>query len=179
MIKDSHTVTHTFTGETISFIKKTKQELLIEVHLPPNAVGPPLHSHDRFTEQFTVIEGELTVTYKKEHLILTPGKTITVPLKEAHTFNNPSTKPVRFTVALTPGEGFEESVRIHYGLMEDGLTNDKGIPNNLFYTIYILYLQNTLVSGIPIWIQRSLFRFIIQIGKRTGMYTSLNKYLSH
>ncbi|MFI8684770.1 cupin domain-containing protein [Rossellomorea sp. NPDC077527] len=179
MIQDSNTVTHTFTGETISFLKKTKEALLIEVSLPPNTVGPPLHFHDRFTEQFTVIEGKLTVTHKKEQHVLTPGKTIFVPLKEAHTFHNQSTKPVRFTVSLAPGEGFEESVRIHYGLMEDGLTNDKGIPNNLFNTVYILYLQNTLVSGIPIWIQRFLFRFFIQIGKRTGRYKLLNKYLSH
>ncbi|MBO9129280.1 cupin domain-containing protein [Bacillus sp. 165] len=176
MTQNSNTVIHKFTGETITFLKKTNQELLIEVILPPNTIGPPLHFHDRFTEQFTVIKGELTVIHNKERHILIPGETIFVPLKEAHTFRNESHEPVRFTVKLTPGEGFEESVRIHYGLMEDGLTNDKGNPKNLFYTLYILYLQNTLVSGIPIWIQRVLFT-IIPIGKRIGTYQSLNKYI--
>ncbi len=61
MPKLARKVQHKFTGESISFIKsalETNEEyLLIEVSLPPHGDGPPLHYHDRFEEQFVVMQG--------------------------------------------------------------------------------------------------------------------------
>ncbi|MHA6482043.1 cupin domain-containing protein [Paenibacillus sp. strain BS8-2] len=171
------TVTHRYTGETISFLESNKDYLLIEVTLPAGASGPPLHYHDRFTEEFTVMEGELAVTHEGKQQALKPGTSLLVPHSESHTFNNRSDRPVRFQVRLSPGGGFEKSVRIHYGLMDDGLTDAKGNPKNIFFAFYILQLQNTLIAGMPLWLQRPMFAAAVGLGRLTGSFKRLDKYL--
>ncbi|HEY4430097.1 MAG TPA: cupin domain-containing protein [Paenibacillus sp.] len=174
-------VTNQVTGEQITFIetaKDTKGEyLLIEVALPPHGKGPPLHIHDRFEEEFEVISGKLTVTLGKTDHILIAGERRIAPLKTPHTFTNNDDEPVVFRVRLTPPSQFEQSVRIHYGLMEDGLTDAKGNPKLLAHTALVLSLQNTLIVGIPFWIQRSVFGLIVKRANKKGQYKNLEKYI--
>ena len=82
-----------------------------------------------------------------------------------------------FRVKLTPGLFFEESARIHYGLMKDGLTNDKGQPTKLTHTALILSMQNTLVAGLPIGLQRKLFGWIVKRAYKKGVYNNLDRYI--
>lgn len=174
------TVTNRVTGEQITFIetaKDTKGEyLLIEVALPPHGKGPPLHIHDRFEEEFEVISGKLTVTLGKTNHILVAGERRIAPMKTPHTFTNNDDGPVVFRVRLTPPSQFEQSVRIHYGLMEDGLTDAKGNPKLLAHTALVLLLQNTLIAGIPLWIQRRIFGLIVKRAYKRGIYEALEKY---
>lgn len=175
------TVTHRFTGEAITFLETATEtsgkHLLIEVYLPPFGQGPPLHIHDEFVETFTVLEGTLTVTVNDTLHELSANQSITAPLHTAHTFTNRHHLPVRFQVLLTPPSQFEQSIRIHYGLMTDGFTTNQGVPKNLFYLFYILQLQNTFIAGKSIRLQRILFRVSTAIGKQLGMYEPLKKYI--
>jgi quercetin dioxygenase-like cupin family protein len=174
------TVTNQVTGEQITFIETAKgtngEYLLIEVALPPHGKGPPLHIHDRFEEEFEVISGKLTVTLGKTDHLLIAGERRIAPLKTPHTFTNNDDEPVVFRVRLTPPSQFEQSVRIHYGLMEDGLTDAKGNPKLLAHTALVLSLQNTLIVGIPFWIQRSVFGLIVKCANKKGQYKKLEKY---
>lgn len=174
------TVTNRVTGEQITFLEKAEdtndEYLLIEVALPPFGKGPPLHIHDRFEEEFEVIAGKLTVTLGKTKRVLEAGGRCTAPLRTPHTFANEHDGPVVFRVRLTPPTGFEQSVRIHYGLMDDGLTDEKGNPTSFAHTALILTLQNTLIVGIPRWIQRQLFGFIVKRARKKGAYVALHKY---
>lgn len=175
-----HTVKNQVTGEQITFIETAKdtngQYLLIEVALPPYGKGPPLHIHDRFEEEFEVITGKLTVTLGKTKHILEAGDRRIAPLKTPHTFMNNDDEPVIFRVRLTPPSQFEQSVRIHYGLMDNGLTDAKGKPKSLAHTALVLSLQNTLIVGIPLWIQRSIFGLIVKRARKRGSYAQLEKY---
>lgn len=174
------TVTHKVTGEQITFLETAKatngQYLLIEVALPPHGKGPPLHIHDRFEEEFEVISGKLTVTLGKIKHTLEAGNRCVATLKTPHTFTNNDDEPVIFRVRLTPPSQFEQSVRIHYGLMDDGLTDDKGNPKSLAHTALVLSLQNTLIAGIPRWLQRCLFGLIVTRARKRGGYAALEKY---
>ena len=60
--------------------------------------------------------------------------------------------------------------------MDEGLTDNKGVPKSLFHIALILTLQNTLTLDKPIWIQRALFGTLLQIGKVTNVYKPLVKY---
>lgn len=174
------TVTNRVTGEQITFLetaKDTNEEyLLIEVALPPFGKGPPLHIHDRFEEEFEVITGMLTVTLGKTKHLLVAGDRCVAPLKTPHTFTNEHEDHVVFRVRLTPPSKFEQSVRIHYGLMDDGLTDEKGNPKSLAYTALVLSLQDTLIVGIPFWVQRYLFKRTVKHARKKGVYTALEKY---
>ena len=175
------TITHRYTGEQITFIhtmEETNGEFLyIEVALPPYGKGPPLHVHDVFEEEFEVVSGTLTITVEKEHKELTEGQQLLAPKGIKHTFNNKHDEPVVFRVKLTPGLFFEESARIHYGLMEDGFTNDKGEPTKLVHTALILSMQNTLVAGLPIGLQRKLFGWLVKRAYKKGAYNNFDKYV--
>ncbi|GBF72565.1 hypothetical protein PA598K_00822 [Paenibacillus sp. 598K] len=174
------TVQHRYTSESITFVETAEESggayLLIEVALPPRGKGPPLHLHDRFTEQFEVRQGHLTVVVKQEEVVLEAGQSLLVPQETAHTFKNNHDEPVVFRVRLTPPLQFEASVRVHYGLMGDGLTDEQGNPKNLYHVALILMLQNTWVAEKPRWLQRVLFRTLVMIGKRTGAFKPLEKY---
>ena len=175
------TITHRYTGEQITFIHTTVEThgefLLIKVALPPLGKGPPLHVHDEFEEEFEVISGILTITVEKEEKELTVGQQLLAPKGVKHTFNNKYEEPVVFRVKLTPGLYFEESARIHYGLMADGLTNDKGQPIKITHTALILSMQNTLVAGLPVRLQRKIFGWIVKRAYKKGAYNSLDKYI--
>ncbi|AWE09137.1 cupin domain-containing protein [Lysinibacillus sp. 2017] len=174
------TVVNQVTGEQITFLETAQEtngeHLLIEVALPPQGDGPPLHLHDEFEEEFEVVSGKLTVTLGKEQHILQQGDRRLVTLNTVHTFTNNYDEPVVFRVRLTPPSEFEQSVRIHYGLMDDGLVDAKGNPKDLAHTALILSMQNTLVAGIPLWIQRKLFKFIVNRAHKKNRYKALEKY---
>lgn len=167
---------HRYTGEQIQFLETTHTHSLIEVTLPPNGDGPPLHKHDQYRETFTVVSGTLEVTIQKEKFTLTAGQSATVELNQNHRFTNSSNEAVTFQVELTPACDFESAVRIHYGLMDDGYTDEKGNPINSAHLAVILYLQNTWIAGVPIGIQRSIAKFLIRRANRKGQLDLLERY---
>ena len=176
----ARTVTHKFTGEQVTFLQTAAdtdgQLLHIEVKLPPQGDGPPLHVHDEFEERFEVIDGQLTVFVAERKMVLQKGETVIAPIGIPHTFTNEHDAPVTFQVWLTPASNFEQSMRIHYGLMDNGLTNDQGVPKNIFHLIYILKLQNTYVAGKSMKVQRAIFNVLLKVGKLMKSFDQLEKY---
>ena len=59
---------------------------LIDMHVPPGG-GPPPHRHD-FEEMFTVLDGEVQVTFRGQTIIARAGQTINVPANAPHSFTN-------------------------------------------------------------------------------------------
>jgi quercetin dioxygenase-like cupin family protein len=78
---------------------------LIDMHVPPGG-GPPPHRHD-FEETFTILEGELELTFRGEHMIARAGETVNVPANAPHAFTNASGEPVRLLCICAPS-GQEE-----------------------------------------------------------------------
>lgn len=175
------TVTHRYTGERVTFLETAAEtggaHLLIEVELPPGGDGPPLHSHLTFVEEFRVLEGALQVRLGRRRIELRQGSGVRVEIGQNHTFSNPGSERVRFTVRLTPPSQFEESMRIHYGLMDDGRTNSRGIPRRIAHAALILWMQDTLVAGIPRRLQRRLLGWLVRWGDARGEYTGFETYL--
>jgi mannose-6-phosphate isomerase-like protein (cupin superfamily) len=175
------TIVNAFTGEQITFVKTSQETngeyMLIKVYLPPHSEGPPLHYHLAFEEQFEVIEGELTVQVKNEKSILKANEQLLVDKNVNHRFSNETNQPVTFYVTLTPGSQFEESMRIGYGLIEDGKVNKKGIPKNIFHLAMLLKMQDTNLAGVPLFVQKLVFGNAASIGTRFGMDKTLKKYL--
>lgn len=78
---------------------------LIDMHVPPGG-GPPPHRHD-FEEMFTVLDGEVQVTFRGETLVARAGETINVPANAPHAFTNAGDKPSRLLYMCAPS-GQEE-----------------------------------------------------------------------
>jgi quercetin dioxygenase-like cupin family protein len=78
---------------------------LIDMHVPPGG-GPPPHRHD-FEETFTLLEGELEVTFRGSQRVVEAGETIHVPANAPHQFHNRSSEPARMLCICSPA-GQEE-----------------------------------------------------------------------
>jgi mannose-6-phosphate isomerase-like protein (cupin superfamily) len=78
---------------------------LIDMHVPPGA-GPPPHRHD-FEEMFSILEGELEVTFRGTKSVLRAGETANIPANAPHQFRNASERPVRLLCLCAPA-GQEE-----------------------------------------------------------------------
>jgi quercetin dioxygenase-like cupin family protein len=73
---------------------------LIDMYVPPGG-GPPPHRHD-FEEMFTVLEGEIELTFRGERSIARTGETVNVPANAPHSFRNIGQHPARLLCMCAP-----------------------------------------------------------------------------
>ena len=78
---------------------------LIDMLVPPGG-GPPPHRHD-FEEMFTILEGEIELSFRGEAKQASTGSTVNIPANAPHSFKNKSDKPARLLCMCTPS-GQEE-----------------------------------------------------------------------
>jgi len=78
---------------------------LIDMLVPPGG-GPPPHRHD-FEEMFTIVDGEIELTFRGEKHRAGAGSTVNIPANAPHAFKNVSDKPARLLCMCTPA-GQEE-----------------------------------------------------------------------
>jgi quercetin dioxygenase-like cupin family protein len=81
---------------------------LIDMHVPPGG-GPPPHRHD-FEEMFTILDGEIELTFRGVSAVATAGETINVPANAPHVFRNVSDRAARLLCLCSPA-GQEEFFR--------------------------------------------------------------------
>jgi len=73
---------------------------LIDMHIPAGG-GPPPHRHD-FEEMFTVLDGEVELSFRGQSLVARAGETVNVPANAPHGFRNTSGAPARLLCMCTP-----------------------------------------------------------------------------
>jgi quercetin dioxygenase-like cupin family protein len=78
---------------------------LIDMLVPPGG-GPPPHRHD-FEEMFSILEGEIEVTFRGLPSILRTGETANIPANAPHHFRNVSQRTARLLCLCSPA-GQEE-----------------------------------------------------------------------
>ena len=81
---------------------------LIDMHVPPGG-GPPPHRHD-FEEMFSVLDGEIELTFRDQTVVATAGETVNVPANAPHVFRNAGDRPARLLCLCSPA-GQEEFFR--------------------------------------------------------------------
>ena len=89
----------------VSGAKTAGRYTLIDMHVPPGG-GPPPHRHD-FEEMFTILDGEVELTFRGVSVVATAGETINVPANAPHVFRNVSKSPARLLCLCAPA-GQEE-----------------------------------------------------------------------
>jgi quercetin dioxygenase-like cupin family protein len=73
---------------------------LIDMHVPAGG-GPPPHRHD-FEEMFTVLDGEVLLTFRGQQSVARAGETVNVPANAPHAFTNASGRPARLLCMCSP-----------------------------------------------------------------------------
>jgi quercetin dioxygenase-like cupin family protein len=85
------------------------QVSMIEILVPAQNAGPPLHKHD-FDEAFYILEGELIFQVEDELITKRAGELAFIPRNVAHALANQSDADARYLLVCTPA-GFER----HWG----------------------------------------------------------------
>jgi quercetin dioxygenase-like cupin family protein len=73
---------------------------LIDMLVPPGG-GPPPHRHD-FEEMFTILEGEIELTFRGEKSTARSGETVNIPANAPHSFRNSVQQPARLLCLCSP-----------------------------------------------------------------------------
>jgi quercetin dioxygenase-like cupin family protein len=73
---------------------------LIDMHVPAGG-GPPPHRHD-FEEMFTILDGEVELSFRGQSFVARAGETVNVPANAPHGFRNTSAAPARLLCMCTP-----------------------------------------------------------------------------
>jgi quercetin dioxygenase-like cupin family protein len=146
----------------------------LEIRLKPGGKND-LHYHLTYSEVFTALDGDLGVRHAgKQTTLLKPGESIRVEPGEVHAFYNPGNSDIRFKVELLPGhEGFEKSLRILYGLANDGLVNKKSIPKNLYHIAVIAKLSEMRSANLLLRLMSPLFDYLGKKAEKNGIEKDL------
>ncbi len=106
-------------GDTYSVLVTGQQTggryCLIDMHVPDGG-GPPPHRHD-FEEMFTILEGEVTFTFRGEDQTVGAGSTVNIPANAPHFFRNQSGGDARMLCLCAPA-GQDEYFRRVGDLLE-------------------------------------------------------------
>jgi mannose-6-phosphate isomerase-like protein (cupin superfamily) len=100
-------------GEDRTFlIKAARPELsLIEYDAGPDYTGASPHYHERHTDAFYVLAGELLFTIGREQVAAPAGTAVVAPPGVVHAFTNASGGRVRFLNVHAPDAGFAAYIR--------------------------------------------------------------------
>ncbi len=165
--------------DKITFIRTAEEShdaiTEIEVELAPKG-GNDLHYHKSFDEEFTAIEGNLGLEVNGRKITLKPGETAIAKKGEHHRFFNPSdTETILFIVRITPGNtGFENCLRIAYGLANDGKIGKSGLPSIPVMAL-LMEMGDTGVTGGIGAVVKPLFKLIARRARRRGLELELLK----
>ena len=145
-------ITNPIAQEEIIFHATAKstngERTLMEVTLGPKG-GNPLHYHRQFAERFTILDGELNVQIGSVIHKLKKGDTATAKIGDRNRFYNTSGKPVKFHCELLPAhEGFENVLRIGFGLANDGFAGSNGMPKSLIHNGVLMNLGDGYFVGV-------------------------------
>ncbi len=103
-------------GDTYTILVDGRQTAgrytLIDMLIPPGG-GPPPHRHN-FEELFSILEGEVTLTFRGETITAGVGTTVNIPANAPHQFQNTSGDTVRLLCLCAPSgqEAFFREVGI-------------------------------------------------------------------
>jgi quercetin dioxygenase-like cupin family protein len=127
------------------------------------------HRHPDLVEQFTVLEGTLTVKIDGLTRILHQDETAVIEAGIWHDWWNAGDRDARVRVEITPGERFVHKIETFFGLARLGHTDDKGMPHPLQLALSAREFSDVIVfRSPPLVVQRALFGALAPVARWRG-----------
>ena len=127
------------------------------------------HRHPALVEQFTVLEGELTVKRDGQTSILRRGETAVIEPGVWHDWWNAGDRDARVRVEVTPGERFLYMIETFFGLARLGHTDGKGMAYPLQAALTAREFSDVIVfRSPPLAVQRALFGALAVVARWRG-----------
>jgi quercetin dioxygenase-like cupin family protein len=147
---------------------------MVQVELEPNG-GNDWHYHNSFEESFTVLDGAVKIGQNGAEVLLQKGDSARAMKKEMHFFKNARSEKSVLLVKITPAGGLEKTLRVAYGLINDGkLKND--MTENPWHMALLLGYSESYLPMMPSWFQEPLINSLAKIAQWKGEDRELYKY---
>jgi quercetin dioxygenase-like cupin family protein len=147
---------------------------LVKVELEPHG-GNDWHYHTSFEESFTVLDGAVSIGKNGKERLLNKGDSATAYRKDMHFFKNARAEKSVLLVKTAPAGGLEKTLRVAYGLMNNGqLKND--MTKNPWHMVLLLAYSQSYLQGMPSWFQEPLINALAKIAQWKGEDKELYKY---
>jgi quercetin dioxygenase-like cupin family protein len=177
------TITNPRTGQTYHFLqtaKSSKGKLLeIESVFAPGSKEPPAHYHPAQSEEFTILQGELTVKLGKDIHVLKAGQALHLPAGTVHSMWNRSSAHTIVNWKTRPALNSEDLFETFTGLANDQRTDMNGKPGLLQLAVTVPYFSNVFRAvHPPPLVQKILFTALKPLGRLCGYRPVYKKYFS-
>ena len=127
------------------------------------------HRHPGLVEQFTVLEGELTVKRDGQTTILRRGETAVIEPGVWHDWWNAGDRDARVQVEVRPGERLLYMIETFFGLAQLGHTDGKGVPYPLQLALSSREFSDVIVfRSPPLAVQRAIFGTLAPLARWRG-----------
>lgn len=148
---------------------------LVQVELEPYG-GNDWHYHSGFEESFTVVEGAVRIGKDGEkEVLLQKGDSTIADRKHLHFFKNATAQKATLLVKVSPAAGLEKTLRVAYGLINDGqLQND--MTKNPWHMVLLLAYSESYLPVMPSWFQEPLINSLAKIAQWKGEDKALYRY---
>jgi quercetin dioxygenase-like cupin family protein len=147
---------------------------LVQVELEPYG-GNDWHYHKSFVEEFTVVQGQVKIGRNGNEYILNEGESAKANKEEMHFFKNTRGENAMLLVKITPAAGLEKTLRVAYGLINDGLLKND-MTQNPWHMALLLGYSESYLPGLPSWFQEPLINALAKIAQWKGEDKALYKY---
>ncbi|GAO44532.1 cupin domain-containing protein [Flavihumibacter petaseus] len=172
------TITNSEGGYSATFVKTGTETNgayeLVQVELEPLG-GNDWHYHNSFEETFTVVEGRIRIGEEGKEILLNKGDSTTALREHFHFFKNADNQKALLQVKVSPASGLEKTLRVAYGLINDGeLHND--MTKNPWHMVLLLAYSESYLPMAPSWFQEPLISALAKIAQWKGEDKVLYKY---
>lgn len=170
----NRTISNKVTGETVTWVKYShetngEETVLLVDQLPGG--GPPMHYHRTYDEYFEAVTGLLGFTVNGKEYTLQPGEARMVKIGNTHRFHNDTSELIQLRVTVRPAHaGLEKGLTILFGLANDGLVDETGVPNNVVDSAIFssAEMTDTAFAGFQGWIMNHLVSVLAWYARWTG-----------
>jgi mannose-6-phosphate isomerase-like protein (cupin superfamily) len=136
------------------------------------------HVHPTITERFRVVSGRLCVRVNGAESILGPGDEVTIKPGTAHDWWNAGDVEAQVVVEIDPARRFELMISTLFGLANDGLTNERGLPHLLQLAVIADEFRDVVeFTRPPRAVQRLVFGALARIGRVLGYRPVYDRYM--
>lgn len=147
---------------------------LVQVELEPYG-GNDWHYHSNFKESFTVLDGVVRIGEDGKDTLLYKGDSASVTRKHFHFFKNARGEKSVLLVRIAPAGALEKTLRVAYGLINDGLLRND-MTENPWHMVLLLAYSESYLPAMPSWFQEPLINSLAKIAQWKGEDRALYKY---
>jgi quercetin dioxygenase-like cupin family protein len=137
------------------------------------------HAHPVQEETFTGVSGTFTLDVRGDKRTIAPGDSVVIPPRTPHGFED-APEAAHLVVAVRPALRLDAYFRAFLGLSRDGKVRmpAHGLPGPLLQIAVLMdrYAAEIAAAGVPIPLQRLVWRSLAALGRRRGYRDSFPEY---